>query len=100
MPAFNIDVPHSLGKDTAVEKLKSFLGNVEEKFKDQISSIDGEWNDNVLSFNFTTYGFTISGTMTVEEEIARMEGQLPFAAMAFRGTIEDSIRKEVEKTLA
>ena len=99
MPAFNIDVPHSLGQEAAVEKLKSFLGNVQEKFKDQISAIDGEWTDNVLEFNFTTYGFSISGTMTVEEEVARMEGQLPFAAVAFRGTIQDSIRKEIEKTL-
>ena len=99
MPAFNIDVPHSLGEEAAVEKLKGFLDGVHEKFKDQISSIEGEWVENVLNFSFTTYGFSIGGKMTVEDALARLEGQLPFAAVAFRGTIEDSIRKEIIKAL-
>jgi len=99
MPAFSIEVPHSLGEQVAVEKLKGFLDGVHEKFKDQISSIEGEWTGNVLNFSFTTYGFSIGGTMTVEESVVRLEGQLPFAAVAFRGKIEESIRKEMQNAL-
>ena len=47
----------------------------------------------------TTYGFTISGKLTVDDSSARIEGQLPFAALAFKGKIEKSIAEEMQKQL-
>ena len=47
----------------------------------------------------TTYGFTISGTLTVDDTSAQLAGQLPFAALAFKGKIEKSIADELKKTL-
>jgi hypothetical protein len=100
MPGFNTEVPHSLGRDAAVEKLKGFAERVREKYKDQISSMTGDWNDNVFKFALTTYGFTINGVLTVEEALARLEATLPFAALAFKGKIEQSFASEIKKALA
>ena len=36
---------------------------------------------------------------TVEESVVRLEVQLPFAAMAFRGKIEQTMKGELEKIL-
>lgn len=99
MPGFNTEVPHSLGKEQATEKLKKFLERVAEHYKDQVSSIDGSWEDNQLNFSLTTFGFTITGELTVEEDKAILVGQLPFPAMAFRGKIEQGIKAELEKAL-
>ena len=84
MPAFNTEVPHGLGQDEAVTRLKGFLAKVEEVYKDQVSDMEGEWSDNVLSFAFKSFGFKISGILTVEETVARIDGTLPFAAAMFR----------------
>jgi hypothetical protein len=100
MPAFQVNVPHALGQEEAVERLKVFLQKVAEHYKDQISKIEGNWVENVLTFAMTTYGFTISGTLTVDESSARIAGQLPFAALAFKGKIEKSIADELQKRLA
>lgn len=100
MPAFHTEVPHSLGKEQATEKLKKFLEQVSERYKDQVSAIGGEWEENKLKFSLTTFGFTISGDLTVEEEVAVLDGQLPFAAMAFKGKVEQGIKAELEKALA
>lgn len=100
MPGFCTEVPHSLGKEQATEKLKLFLEQVAQRYKDQVSKIDGSWEDNKLNFSLTTFGFTIGGDLTVEEDNAILEGQLPFAAMAFRGKIEQGIKAELEKALA
>ena len=91
---------YSLGKDEATEKLKVFLDKVREHYKDQVSSIEGSWNESKLDFSLTTFGFKISGELTVEEERAVLEGQLPFAAFAFKGKIEQGIKSELEKALA
>jgi len=100
MPAFSTEVPHPLSQDEATERLKEFLERVAERYKDQVSQLSGEWQENVLNFNLTTYGFTVSGTLTVEEKVARLQGQLPFAAVPFRGKIEHGIAQELEKALA
>ena len=100
MPAFQVNVPHNLGKEQALERVKSFLEKVAERYKDQVSKMEGTWVDNVLKFAMTTYGFTISGTLTVDENVAHIDGQLPFAAMAFKGKIEKTIADELGKRLA
>jgi Putative polyhydroxyalkanoic acid system protein (PHA_gran_rgn) len=100
MPGFRTEVPHTLSKDDATEKLKAFLDKVRERYKDQVSSIDGAWNENILEFSLSTFGFKITGVLTVEDQIAVLEGQLPFAAVAFRGKIEQGIKAELVKALA
>ena len=99
MPGFGSEVGHQLGQDAAIERLKTFLDRVRERYKDQVSKLDGEWNANVLNFSLTTYGFTLDGVLTVEESLVTLAGTLPFAAIAFRGKIESSITAELEKAL-
>lgn len=99
MPSFRTEVPHPLQKDDATDKLKVFLEIIAERYRDQVSHLNGDWQENVLSFALTTYGFTVSGTLTVEDYVARLEGQLPLAALAFRGKIEQGIAQELRRAL-
>lgn len=100
MPAFRTEVQHSLGKEAATERLKTFIDQVRERFKDKVSAVDGTWNENKLDFSLTTFGFTITGDLTVGETNVVLEGQLPFAAFAFKGKIEQDIKAALEKALA
>ncbi len=100
MPGFSTDVPHTLGKEEATERLKTFLDKVKQRYQDQVSALDGNWADNVLNFSLTTYGFKIDGSLIVEDNVAKLSGNLPFAAVAFRGKIEKSIASELEKALS
>ncbi len=97
MPSMKIDVAHTLGKDAAVESLKGFLGRIREKYQDQVSDFEEAWAENVLTYSFKTYGFKISGVITVTDDEVSLDGKLPIAAMAFRGKIEQSIRHEIER---
>ena len=100
MPAFRAEVPHSLGQPEATNRLRDFIESVQKRFADQISSVDGAWNDNVLDFSLSTNGITIKGTLTVEESKARVDGQLPLLATPFKGMIERSIAGELSQALA
>ena len=100
MPGFSTEVSHSLGKEAALEKLKGFLDQVQQRYSKEISDVDGSWTENVLTYEFTTYGIKIDGTLTVEDESVKMDGNLPFAAMMFKGKISDSIRVALEKAIA
>ena len=100
MPSFSTEVSHGLGKETAVERLKGFLDRVRERYQNQVSDLEESWEQDVLNFAFKTYGFNIAGNVAVEEDKVCLDGNLPFAAVAFKGKIEQSIQDELSKALS
>jgi DNA-binding transcriptional regulator GbsR (MarR family) len=100
MPTFSTEVPHQLGTTQATERLKQFIEHTREQYKDLVSDLEGDWNDSRLTFSFKAYGLKISGTLAVDETAARLSGHLPFAALAFRGKIEQSIESVLRRELA
>jgi hypothetical protein len=100
MPSFQTEVPHTLGQQAARERLDGFLQKIGQKYKGQISHMDGSWQDNVLNFGFSTFGIKISGKMAVEEDKVVMDGELPFSAMMFKNKIVTGIQEALEKALA
>ena len=100
MPTLNVHVPHTLGQEQAICRLKEQLGKAKNKFGQEVSDLEEEWDGNVLSFGFTTLGVKIRGTVTSAESEVKVAAKLPYAAMLFRGAIERQIRGELEKILA
>lgn len=100
MPGFKIDVPHQLGQDEATQRLKGFFEKVRQKYQSQVTDLEETWTENELAYSFKTYGFAIKGTGTVEPATVLFQGDLPFAAIAFKGKIEQSIREELVKELS
>ncbi len=100
MPSFQVEVPHQLGREKAKQRLQGFLDRARELYKNQVSELSGSWTDDTLEFLMATYGFKITGKLAVEEDKVKLAGQLPFAAVAFRGKIESSFATELKRALA
>lgn len=100
MPSLSITVPHALGADEAVARLKSLFEKIKERHADKVSNLEESWDGNRLSYGFSTYGFNIKGDLNIEPDAVVVNGSLPFAAMMFKGKIEQAVREELEKRLA
>jgi hypothetical protein len=100
MPTVTITTPHSLGAEEATTRLKSFFTKLKERHADKVSNLEEAWNDNKLDYSFSTYGFNIKGDIAIEPDQIKVNGNLPFAAMMFKGKIEQTVRDELEKLLA
>jgi putative polyhydroxyalkanoate system protein len=100
MPKFSVNASHQLGEEQAVERLKGFLEKVKDRYQSQVSNIQETWNGNQLDFQFTSYGFNIKGLLTAADDDVKIDGDLPFAAMMFKGRIEQTIRDELNRLLA
>jgi hypothetical protein len=100
MPSLTISVPHSLGAEEAMTRLKHFFEKLKERHQDKMSNLEEQWNGNRLDYAFSTFGFNIKGDLNVEPGEVKVNGSLPFAAMMFKGKIEQSVRDELEKVLA
>ena len=99
MPSFQVDVPHDLGQDVAVEKVQLVLEKMKGRFEGQVKDMEQTWEAHIMSFSFRTMGASISGEMVVETTTVLVKGKLPFAAMLFKGKIETSIKEELQKIL-
>jgi hypothetical protein len=99
MPKFSVTVPHQLTREQAVERLSHFTERVKKDFGDQVSDLEQSWEGNVLHFRFKTFGFTIKGDLVADAPEVKMNGEIPFAAMMFKGKIEQSIHDELAKLL-
>jgi hypothetical protein len=99
MPKLAMSVPHSLDQQEATNRLKGFLERVRSKYQDQVSDLHEDWGENSGTFSFKTYGFNVKGSVAVEPSEVKVEGDLPFAAMMFKGKVEQTIRENLTRLL-
>ncbi len=100
MPKLNMAVSHSLTQDEALKRVRNLLNDVKTQFADKITDLNEEWDGNIGKFHFSVVGFLVSGTLTVKTSQVEVSGNLPFAAMLFKGKIESTIKDHAETLLA
>jgi putative polyhydroxyalkanoate system protein len=99
MPKLSVSVPHALGQEVATERLQGILGKMKERYQDKFSDLEENWQGNVLHYGFKTFGFGIKGTMDVQPEEVKVDADLPFAAMMFKGKIETDLKSTLGRWL-
>jgi hypothetical protein len=100
MPKVAMSVPHTLGQEEAQRRLKERFLTLGETHKSQMQGLQGEWDQNVLKYRFSSFGIPIHGTLTTEPSQVKVEADLPFVAIPLKGTLESQLRQELSKLLA
>ena len=90
-----MEVPHSLDQEEATRRLKEKFSAALAEHHAHVSPIQNEWKDHTFSFSIQAMGMAVSGTVAVEQKAVKLAAELPFAAMMFKRSIEDRLRKEV-----
>ncbi|MGE0210403.1 MAG: polyhydroxyalkanoic acid system family protein [Parvibaculaceae bacterium] len=89
-----VTVPHKLGKDEAVRRLKTGLGTIRDKFGHLIRIDNEAWAGDRLTFQISALGQSASGTVDVFEQEAVIEVQLPWLLHRIAERATGLIRKE------
>jgi hypothetical protein len=90
-----VTIPHSLGKDEAMRRLKSGLGSVSSNVP--IIRIDEEaWTGNQLAFRFSAIGQTAQGTADVQDDSVRIEVVLPWFLQKVAETVQSTIASRAQ----
>lgn len=99
MPKFNVSVPHNSTKAEATEKVKFLLDKVGERYANLIKDLDQQFDGDKLNFSFKTMGMTVTGEGTIDDENVNIKGNLPIAAMMFKGKLETDLKNELTRML-
>ena len=97
MPKFNVEVPHQLSQEEARQRLDRFVDILRQKFQDSVSDLEQSWEGNSLRFKFKSYGIPLSGTIAITDNALKVDGDLPFTAMLFKGKIESAIKEQLTR---
>ena len=100
MPGMSIVVPHSLTQDQALGRIKGLLATVKTDYGDKVTDLTETWSGNRADFAFKAMGMGVSGTLVVSPGQVELNGKLPFAALPFKGKIEETIRTRATQLLA
>ena len=100
MPSFNVVVAHELQRDECVKKLRGFSEQFRRDSAVELTDIEETWDDKGnLQFAFKAMGMKISGQMETKPDEVTVNGQLPFAAVVFRGTLESQISEKIREAI-
>jgi Putative polyhydroxyalkanoic acid system protein (PHA_gran_rgn) len=95
-----LSIPHHLGRDEAVRRLKSGLDRAGRDFASVISIQQQVWTHNRLAFRVSALAQTAAGTIDVFDNAVRLELTLPWLlakiADRFIPTIEQTGRLLLE----
>jgi hypothetical protein len=87
-----VSIPHSLGRDEAMRRLKSGLSRAATSMP--MLSVDEErWDDNRMSFRVRAMGQAASGHLDVEDSHVRLEVTLPWLLQRFAEVAQAAIQK-------
>ena len=100
MANLDVEIPHNLTQEEAIERIKKLLGEIKRKHGDRISDLKENWEGNVGDFSFTAQGFDISGNLEVDSSTVKLTGKIPLALSLFKGQISKTIYEEGSRILS
>jgi hypothetical protein len=86
-----ISIPHRLGKEEAVRRLKSGLDRAISQFGSVVRVDEEVWSGNRLTLRVTALHQAASGTVDIEDDHARIEIALPWLLAQLATRIQDAI---------
>ncbi|MBR1157672.1 polyhydroxyalkanoic acid system family protein [Bradyrhizobium elkanii] len=87
-----VSIPHSLGRDEAMRRLKTGLSRATANLP--VLSVDEErWDDNRMSFRVRALGQVAAGLVDVEDAHVRVEVTLPSLLQRFAEVAQVAIQK-------
>ncbi|MCF4125214.1 polyhydroxyalkanoic acid system family protein [Methylobacterium sp. SyP6R] len=94
-------IPHQIGRTEARRRIDARLGQGRDLVqKAGLTMQDPVWDGDILAFVVGAMGQTVSGTIAVEDEAARVEVRLPLLLGMFAGTVRQVIAEKGGELLA
>ena len=83
-----VTIPHRLGKDEALRRIKEGLGRAHSEFARLLTIENETWDHDRLTFRVKALGQRASGTIDVYEGAVRLEVTLPWLLARFAHAVQ------------
>lgn len=96
---FIVSIPHKLGKDEAIRRMKAGLGSVKNQYGQMLQVNEEIWSGDRLAFSVTALKQNASGTIDVADDHVRLEVTLPWLLAGLAHGAQAMIRERGNRML-
>jgi Putative polyhydroxyalkanoic acid system protein (PHA_gran_rgn) len=89
-----ISIPHRLGREEAVRRIKGGLAGVRTNYSTLLAIQEETWTGDHLVFRVSAIGQSAAGSIDVADDHVRLEVTLPWLLAKLAEKITPAIRKE------
>lgn len=90
-----VTISHELGREGAVARLRTGIDRVRDKLSmARMQLVEEEWRGDTLHFGVSAIGYTVRGTIEVEDAAVRVEVMLPWLLAAFAEKLKIGVQKQ------
>ena len=89
-----VSIPHNLGREEALRRLKGGMGNLRSQFGDKLTKLEDKWTGDRMDFDVRALGQSVSGHLEVFNDSVRVEVQLPWVLSMIVNKIRPFIEKQ------
>jgi len=89
-----VTVPHQLGKQEAKRRLQSGMGQIRSQLSGFGASVEDHWSNDRVDFTVVALAQTIGGRIDIEEELVRIEVDLPWMLAMLAEKISGRISRQ------
>ena len=89
-----VSIPHNLGKEEALRRIRSGIGQARTSFAGHLTVIDENWNADHLDFKVTVLRQAITGAIDVAATQVTLVVELPWALAVVAEKARDLIQKQ------
>ena len=82
-PPLIVNIPHRLGKDKALGRIKAGIGRAHNEFARILTVEEETWTGDRLNFRVKSLGQRAMGTIEVRDDHVRLEVTLPWLLARF-----------------
>ena len=98
MPNITLSIPHQLSREEAKQRISGLASQMRQQFGN-VGTVNENWDGNRLNFTISVTGMTVSGHVSVEISVIRIEVVLPAALAMLAGSMKQTLEQEARKRL-
>jgi hypothetical protein len=87
-------IPHRLGKEEALRRLKSGIAGAAAQFSSVLTVQEQIWTDNRLQFHIKALGQAVSGSIDVDDQHVKLEVLLPWLIARLAKNIQRVVQQQ------
>lgn len=98
MPNITLSIPHQLSREEAKQRVTGLAAQMRQQFG-SVGKVTESWDGNKLNFTIGVTGMTVTGNVSVEISVVRIEVALPAALAMLAGGMKQTLEQEARKRL-
>lgn len=89
-----VTIPHQLGREEAKRRLQGGMGQVRSQLAGVGATVEDHWSENQMRFEVAVLAQTIGGRIDVQDDLVRLEVDLPWVLAMLAEKITGRIAKQ------